>query len=135
PPRDLATGAPLAADAPEVAALARAVEAVNAAGMFRVVVEPAGYDVEVAVEAGTLWFGRRVAIGQTPVGLSWHPEDAVPLESLLARMAQAEGFAALLGSVAATASPLDPSPVSLNAELVESPVAALDPPGAEANPA
>ena len=135
PLRDLATGQPLAADAPEAVALASAIAAVNAAGAVAVRTDAAAYDVEIAAADGGLWFGRRVAIGQTPVGLVWRPGDAVTLDAILTRIAQAEGFAKLLGSVAATGSGLNPSPVALRADLVESPLAELDPPGARANPA
>ncbi len=134
PLRDLATGQPVPAGDVASRALAAAVTEVNAAGGVRVETDAAAPDIEVAVQDGALWFGRRVAIGATPVGLRWHPDDGVPLAPLLARIAAAERLAILLGAAAEGGSILNPSPVTLNTNVQSSRVADLDPPGAGGNP-
>lgn len=134
PPVALADGAPLPADDPLATALQAAMAEVNAAGSAQVVLDATAATVTVGAQDGTLWFGRRVRIGDTPVGLSWSPQDG-PLAPLLVRMAEAERLAALLSSAAEGQSILNPSPVTLGAELTAARVADLDPPGAAPNPA
>ncbi len=129
PLRDLVTGQPLPGDSPEAAALQAALAAVAAAGQVQVITDPTGYEIEVAAADGVLWFGRRVQIGQTPVGLSWSPGQAEPLARLLTRIAEAEQLAVMLGSVAGAGSMLNPSPVSIDASVLASRIADLDPPG------
>lgn len=135
PPRDLATGLPLAADAAEALALEAAIAEVNENGSARVTIDATRFDIEVAASDGSLWFGRRVAIGQTPVGLSWSPGSPKPLAALLARIAAAEQLATMLGSVAGSGSLLNANPVAIDASVLVSRVADLDPPGQRANPA
>lgn len=134
PPRDLASGAVLAPDTPLAAALERAVAAVNAAGAARVEIDPQGYAIEVAAEGGALWFGRRAAIGGTAAGLDWRPGDGADLAAILTRIAAAERLATMLGSVAGGGSLLNPSPVRIDAALVASDPADLDPPGGAPDP-
>lgn len=115
----------LPADDPLRVALVGAVEQVNAAGHIQVVLG-AGADVQVAAAGGKLWFGRRVSVGETPVGLSWQPGDPLPLTALITRIANAERLAALLTSAAGEASALNPSPVALATDLAASRLADLD---------
>lgn len=129
PVRDLASGALLPSTAAEVKALQAAMEKVNAAGQVQVVIDPQRFDVDVAADAGVLWFGRSVAVGQVPVGLSSSPGGETQLPAMLVRIAQAEQLAAMLKSVSGAGSLLNPSPVSVEAEVVASRQADLDPPG------
>ncbi len=134
PPRDLATGAALPPGSAGATALAAAAAAVNAGGAARVAIDPEGYTIDVAADGGTLWFGRRVEIGSTPVGLQWKPDGGVALADILARIASAERLAAMLGSVAEGGSIMNPSPVRVEAGLVASDVADLDRPGGTEGP-
>jgi len=134
PPRDIATGEPLPADDPAGQALAAVVAALNASGQVPVQMNPDGASVQVLADHGRLWFGRRAAIGMTPVGLSWAPGDKTDLAALVTRMAAAERLAALLMAAAGEGSLLDPSPVALDAELKSSRLADLDRPGQASNP-
>lgn len=134
PPVALADGAPLPADDLLQNALQAAITEVNAAGSAQVLLDATSATVTVGAQDGTLWFGRRVRIGETPVGLSWSPQEG-PLAPLLVRMAEAERLAALLSSAAEGQSILNPSPVTLGAELTAARVADLDPPGTAPNPA
>jgi hypothetical protein len=114
-------------------ALTTAVAEVNAAGGLRVALDAGQPDIEVAVEDGALWFGRRVANGTTPVGLKWQ-EGGQPLTTLLERIGAAERLATLLDAAAQGGSILNPSPVSIEADVQASRVADLDPPGQGGNP-
>ena len=131
--RDLATGQPVAPGDPAAMVLAAAVAEVNAAGGMRVEMDAGRSDIEVAVEDGALWFGRRVAIGATPVGLKWQ-EGGQPLVSLLERIGAAQRLATLLDAVAEGGSILNPSPVSVQTDVQASRMADLDPPGLGGNP-
>lgn len=135
PPVALADGAALPGTDPLAAALDAAVAEVNGGGLARAEIDPAAATVTVGAGDGRLWFGRRVRIGETPVGLSWSPQDGTPLAPLLLRMAEAERLAALLAAASEGQSILNPSPVTLGAELTAPSVADLDPPGAGGNPA
>ena len=97
-PRDLRTGVPLAEESSAMQSLRNAVAAVNETGLARVEVGSADFSIDVALDGGTLWFGHLVSIGNTPVGLSWGPDDG-DLAPLLRRMARAEQLAAMLRSV------------------------------------
>lgn len=130
PPRDLLTGATLPPDHPAGLALAEAVRAVNGGGVAQVALDAAAFDIEVAgAPDGRLWFGRKVVLGEVPVGLSWQPGGADPLAAVLTRIAQAEQLASLLESVAGGGSLLNPSPVEVQADLLASRLTDLDPPG------
>lgn len=135
PPVALADGAALPESDPLAEALGAAIAEVNGAGQAQVALDPAAATVSVGAEGGRLWFGRRVRIGETPVGLSWSPQDGTPLAPLLLRIAEAERLAALLAAASTGQSILNPSPVTLGAELTTVRVADLDPPGAAGNPA
>lgn len=134
PPVALADGATLSADDPRAAALEAAIAEVNGGGQVQVALDPVAATVTVGAEGDRLWFGRRVLIGETPVGLSWALHDGVPLASLLLRIAETERLAALLAGASTGQSILNPSPVTLEAELTAARVAELDPPGATGNP-
>ena len=134
-PLDLSSGLPLPPDDPAAQALTSAVAALNAAGQVPVVIDKAGAQVQVVSDQGRLWFGRRAAIGAVPGGLSWAPGDTEDLTTLLTRMAAAERLAAMLTAAAGEGSMLNPSPVMLNTELVQSRLADLDRPGQGGNPA
>jgi len=109
PPQDLESGEVLPADHPLYAALTTAVATSNADQATNIVLEPDA-SVLTAVMDDALWFGARLAIGDSPVGLAWRPGDG-PLDQLLLRIVKAEQVAEMLGSVAGTQSVLFPSPV------------------------
>lgn len=129
PVRDLATGQVLAEGSAEVTAVQAAIEQVNRAGQVRVAIDAGHYDIDVAVADGRVWFGRRVSIGQTPVGVSWHPGASQPLAAILVRIAQAEHLATMLGAISGGGTRLSPNPVQIDAEVLSSRLADLDPPG------
>lgn len=133
PPMDLVTGAPLVGG-PLAEGLAAAMASVNDGSAARVEIDPAGYGIEVVARDGRLWFGRRAEVAGQPVGLSWGPGDGTPLAPLIIRMARAEELAAVLSSVAASGSMLNPPPVDVAADLRAVRIADLDPPGAGGNP-
>ncbi|WP_323038335.1 caspase family protein [Gemmobacter sp.] len=133
-PVNMGTGALLPDGDPLLAELHKAMETVNAAGQAQVVLDAASPAIAIGAQDGRLWFGRRVVIGQTPVGLSWSPRDGA-LAPLLIRMAEAERLAALLAAAAEGQSMLNPSPVTVGADLTLARVADLDPPGTAGNPA
>ena len=135
PPLDLSSGLPLAPEDPAALALTSAVAALNAAGQMPVVIDKAGASVQVIADQGRLWFGRRATIGAVPVGLGWAPGDRMDLTALLTRMAAAERLAAMLTAAAGEGSMLNPSPVMLKTELVQSRLSELDRPGQGGNPA
>lgn len=134
PPVNMSDGAALPADDPRVAVLEAAIAEVNGSGQVLVTLDPAAATVTVGADGDRLWFGRRVLIGETPVGVSWALQDGVPLAPLLLRIAEAERLAALLAAASSGQSILNPSPVTLEVELTAARVAELDPPGATANP-
>ena len=135
PARDFATGEPLLASSVEAGMLQAAIAGVNQAGQVQIVQDAARFDIDVALENGTFWFGRKVAVAAVPVGLSWRPGDKEPLAAVLTRIAQAEQLAAMLGSVSGAGSLLNPSPVAVQADVLASRIADLDPPGTGGNPA
>lgn len=124
PPQDLATGATIAADHPLFKAMTDAVATANTEQGTNIVIEP-----DAAVLSGVLndrlWLGIKLAIGDTPVGLSWHPGDG-PLAPLLVRIVKAEQVAEMLASVAGTQSILFPSPVEVDIKQLASDVRQLD---------
>ncbi len=128
PPRDLTTGAVLPPNSAPAQTLTAAIAEVNAGADVQIAIDPAAYDIDVAADGNTLWFGHKTEIGQTPVGLSWN-QDAEPLPQILRRIAKAEQLSAMLQSVADTASIMNPSPVTVDAEVLASRLTDLDPPG------
>ena len=132
--QQLASDELVGADDPLAAALSSAVAEVNGGTVVRIAPGAADYIVEVALHEGRLWFGRRIALQGLPVGLSWGPDDGVPLAAILTRIAKAEALAAVLASVAESGSPLNPPPVEVLADLTASRIDDLDPPGTDSNP-
>lgn len=110
PPIDMETGIPLAAEHPLARALDRAVASVSETS--RIEVSAKGADISVGAKNGRLWFGQSVAVGQTPVGVSWQPSDG-PLEELLHRIYASEEIARMLASVGGGGSVLFGSPVEI----------------------
>ncbi|MEM7074641.1 MAG: caspase family protein [Pseudomonadota bacterium] len=125
PPSDLETGAPLPGTDPLVQALSAAVGRTNAEHGTNIVID-AEADVLSGVHNGTLWLGSKLAIGQTPVGLAWAPDDG-DLVPLLLRINSAENVAEMLSNVAGTPSLLFPSPVEITVQRVVSDISALAP--------
>lgn len=125
PPQDLQTGEPLDAAHPLHTALIGAVETANSDSGTNIAIEPDA-PVLTGVVGGTLWFGARLAIGDTPVGLPWAPPNG-PLESLLVRIVKAEQMAEMLASVAGTQSVLFPSPVEVEIQKLASDAGRLSP--------
>ncbi|MEM8813727.1 MAG: caspase family protein [Pseudomonadota bacterium] len=116
------------------ASLTQAFEAVNAAGEFRFAVDADRFDIEVRARDGALWFGPATDVEGEPLGLRWDPTGPVLLRDVLTRIGRAERLASMLEAVSETASPLNPSPIGIEARLRQSPVDALDAPGATPNP-
>ncbi|MEM6678293.1 MAG: caspase family protein [Pseudomonadota bacterium] len=114
PPSDLSTGRILAPDHPLAAALAEAVVRANATYGTRIELDGAGMILSGALD-GALWFGERLTIGQSPIGLRWAPEEG-PLDPYLLRIAKAEELARTLTTVAGAPSLLFPSPVEIQVE-------------------
>ena len=122
-PRDLNTGALLAADHPALQALSAALTVVNAGTGQGIALSDNGYSVDTMWDGSALWFGPRILAGETPVGLRWEPGQG-DLAPLLARIAGAEALARMLDGVAKSGSPLSPSPVKVAAQ--HNPVAVGD---------
>lgn len=118
PPQDLQTGDVLSQEHLLYSVLTSAVATTNAEQGTNIVLE-----TDAAVLTGvvddTLWFGARLAIGDSPVGLAWRPGDG-PLDQLLLRIVKAEQVANMLGSVAGTKSVLFPSPVAFEVKQLAS---------------
>lgn len=112
PPRDPATGAPLAATDPLMQALVAAVDEVNAAGEVQLRLDPDENAVEILAAGGALHFGAPARIGATPTGPRWQPGDP-PLAALLTRIARAERVAAMLGAIAGGGTGVNRTPVEL----------------------
>ncbi|MEO9514515.1 MAG: caspase family protein [Paracoccaceae bacterium] len=125
PPADLKSGQLLDASHPLNAALVQAIDAANSEYGTDIRIDQDGA-VLAGAHGGALWFGSNIAIGDTPVGLRWAPEDG-SLEPLLARISSAEQAAKILGSVAGTPSMLFPSPVEITTELLVSNTSELAP--------
>lgn len=125
PPYDLASGEPLDQGEPLHAALLAAVIEANAEYGTDIRLDPDGVVLSGAND-GTLWLGHKLAIGETPVGLGWTPEDG-PLAPLLLRIAKAEELASMLSSVAGTPSLLFPSPVEISVERLVADTSRLSP--------
>ncbi len=128
--RDARAGA---GDDPLAAALREAADAYNARGGGRAELDASDYDVAVGRLGDTLWFGRAVALDGEPLGLSWAPGDG-DLADLIARIAYAERFAAAMGAIAETASPLNPDPIDVKAEVQAADPAYLQPSGPPPRP-
>jgi hypothetical protein len=128
------TGLPLSPESAEAVALDQAIAAVNSVGNAQVSVDPRNFSIDVALADGALWFGRRVAVGNIPVGLEWRPDGGTDLSAILERIASAERLATMLSSVVGGGSLLNPSPVRVDPTLVPSDPADLDPPGVVSNP-
>lgn len=125
PPYDLTTGAPLDDGDARLTALQSAVVQSNAENGTNIILDPNGSVLSGTVD-DALWFGHKLAIGDTPVGLRWTPEDG-PLAPLLLRIAKAEELAATLSSVAGTPSMLFPNPVEISVERLSADIERLSP--------
>lgn len=133
PPRALQTGAALAEDHPMVRALAEAARQAAEDTGLGLTVSAADFDIDVAHDAGTLWFGITAESGNTPVGAAWAPGEA-DLAALLTRIARAERLARVLRELAGAGSLLNRSPVAVEALLVAPPIEALADPGSGVSP-
>lgn len=125
PPYDLQTGEQLVERAPVYIALVDAIAESNTAYGTDIRLDPEGV-VLSGVSDGALWLGHALAIGDSPVGLRWVPEDG-SLAPLLLRIAKAEELATMLSSVAGTPSLLFPSPVEISVERLVSNASQLAP--------
>ncbi|MEM8775599.1 MAG: caspase family protein [Pseudomonadota bacterium] len=123
PPTDLTTGELAPQDHALYVALRTAIEKSNSESGTNIQLLEDGKTL-AGIHQGSLWFGPKITVGETPVGLEWRPSDG-PLEPLLQRIASAEETAELLGSVASTPSLLFPSPVDIISELQSSRASAL----------
>ncbi len=122
PPVDV-TGTPIdPASAPALAL----VEAAKANPM--VVIGGEGADIESLWADGQLWFAREVLLGESPVGLSWNPDDGTPLAPLLRRIGDAESLAKMLSAAGGYAPFLEDNPVRVTAQRVPSNAERLSPP-------
>ncbi len=134
PPRELKTGAALPEDHPLVHALAEAARQAAESSGFGLTVSAADFDVDVAHDAGTLWFGLSAQSGNAPAGAAWTPGGGTDLAALLTRIAKAERLARVLQDLSGQNTMLNRNPVTVEAELVAPPVEALAEPGSGVSP-
>lgn len=133
-PRDLATGAPLGDDDPLVRALAEAVTATSDGTGPGVTLADTDADIDVLATDGALWFGLPAQAGESPAGLTWHPDDGPELSAVLARIAKAETLARMLENLSGSGSLLNPSPIKVETLLQPAPIEALAEPGSDVSP-
>ncbi len=107
-----------AADSPLVRAYEDAIAGLASGGML-IELSQDNYAVQAGLHEDRLWFGPEIALGDTPIGLSWSAYDG-ELEPLLERIAAAERFAATMNTIAASASILSPTPIEAVLEVEQS---------------
>ncbi|WP_163886967.1 caspase family protein [Aliiruegeria sabulilitoris] len=131
----LDTEAPLPEGDPLPARFAAALEAASARAGIPAESGGEVYSVQVLQRDGALWFGPAAQIDHAPAGLSFDlsGEDA-RLTELLVRILKAERLAETLDGLEGTASFVNPSPIRIEASRFASDIAALQPPGAPADP-
>ena len=118
-PVNLSDGTQAAADNTLVQALEDAIAVANADLGTNIQID-ANADVLAGIAEGRLWFGPKIAVGSTPVGVSWSPQDSVSLDTILLRISKAEEMARTFGSVAGTPSLLFPSPIKVQVQRITS---------------
>lgn len=133
PPIDMGTGEALDAGHVINQALQEGMGRYQSAGSVPLVLDPTHFEIETLWDGQALWLGPRTAIGSSPVGLRWAPEDG-GITSALTRIAKAEHLARLLADVGGVPSLLNPSPIKLNARHAPVPATALAPLDAEITP-
>lgn len=124
----------LSADDQLAISLNKAIEEVNVASGTHFEINQNNYDIEVSAYKGKLWFGRSTITQGEPLGLAWQPEQG-ELTKVLARIAYAERFAAILTSISDSGSVLNMSPVNITATLKRSDIKLLSKPGSPLDPA
>ncbi|MEO9895792.1 MAG: caspase family protein [Paracoccaceae bacterium] len=125
-PVNLIDGTPAALDNVLVQSLTDAISAANADLGTNIEID-ANASVLAGIADDRLWFGPKIAVGSTPIGVSWGPQDQVPLDAILLRISKAEDMARTFGSVAGTPSLLFPSPIKVQIQHVTSDVTQLTP--------
>lgn len=105
-PIDVATGAPLPAGDPVLAALEAAIDQSSQAASL----SDSDFDVEVGWDGTALWFGPRATLQGQHIGLRWRP-DTRPLAEVVTQIAKAETLDRLLTSLTAGTSAANPNPV------------------------
>ena len=123
PPTDLSSGVALGPEDPLLAALEEAVAEANDAYGTKIQLDPSG-SVLSGVHGEALWFGAKLSVGESPIGLRWAPGDGSLAPQLL-RIAKAEELARTLSTVAGAPSLLFPSPVEVQVERLSADPAQL----------
>jgi len=92
-----------------------------------------GYDVQIALRDGALWFAPDTKLGSEPVGLEvtlGGEDDNQRLQAYFARILKAELFAQTLEDLDQGNSFLNPAPVEVDAKVFQSSLSDLTEPGA-----
>ena len=125
-PIDLIEGTPATLDNALVQSLTDAISRANAERGTNIEIDTSA-SVLAGIADGRLWFGPKIAVGRSPIGVSWGPQDQVPLDTILLRISKAEDMARTFGSVAGTPSLLFPSPIEVQVQHITSDANQLTP--------
>jgi len=132
---DTESGLPLAPGTETSTRVAEALEAASQTTGIGAGYPEEIYDVQIVLKDNKLWFGPAAMIDDTPTGLAFDlSEDGKRLAMLLARVLKAERLAHTLDALGEEASPFNPSPVAVDVERNESPIAVLGAPGSAIDP-